>query len=114
MPVSPVSPVPPVSPVVIHDTVTNEIVRTVPIAEEVEVRVMSLEYDAKTRKGVLTVEILRGSFKKANQYIRKNFDDLVRGKSPAEDAAKIPAAKLEIETISINESDRCEVKFKMR
>ena len=111
--ITPVSPVPPVSPVVIHDTVTNEIVRTVPIAEEVEVRVVSLEYDTKTHKGVLTVEILRGSFKKAaNKYIRKNFDDLVRRKSSAEDAMKIPAAaRLEIETISINESDRCEVRF---
>ena len=111
-PVTPVSPVTPVPPLVIRETVTNDVVRNVPVAEEVDVRVVSLEYDAKTHKGVLTVEILRGSFKKANQYIRRNFDDLVRRKSPAKDAAKIPVnAKLEIDAISINESDRCEVKF---
>ena len=91
---------------------TNDVVRNVPVAEEVDVRVISLEYDAKTLKGILTVEILRGSFKKASKYIRRNLDDIVRKMSPAEDAAKIPAdARLEIETISINESDRCEVKF---
>ena len=91
---------------------TNDVVRNVPVAEDVDVRVVSLEYDAKTGKGVLTLEILRGSFKKASKYIRKNFDDLVRRKSPAEDAAKIPAgARLEIKTISINDDDRCEIKF---
>ena len=109
---SPVPPVPPVPPVVIRETVTNEVERPVPVAEEVSVRVVSLEYDAETRKGVLTVEILRGSFRKANKYIRENFDDLIRKKSPAEDVAKIPAdAKLEIESIVINNDDRCEVKF---
>lgn len=114
-PVQPVTPVTPVQPVVIHDTVTNVVERPVPVAEEVRVRVVSLEYDATTHKGVLTVEIASGSFKKASKYIRKNLDDLVRKKSPAEDAAKIPAAaKLEIESISINESDRCEVRFKAR
>ena len=114
-PVPPISPVPPVPPVVIHGTVTNEIVRTMPVAEEVKVRVVSLEYDVKTHKGVLTVEILRGSFKKASKYIRKNLDDLVRRKAPAEDAAKIPSdAKLEIESISINESDCCEVRVKAK
>lgn len=112
-PVTPVSPVTPVPPIVIRETVTNDVVRNVPVAEEVDVRVVSLEYDAKTNKGVLTVEILRGSFKKASQCIRRNFDDLVRKKSLAKDAAKIPAAaKLEIETISINDDDRCEVKFR--
>ena len=111
-PVSPVPPISPVSPVVIRETVTNDVVRNVPVAEDVDVRVVSLEYDAKTGKGVLTLEILRGSFKKASKYIRKNFDDLVRRKSPAEDAAKIPAgARLEIKTISINDDDRCEIKF---
>ena len=99
-------------PVVIRETVTNDVVRNVPVEEETEVRVVSLEYDAKTGTGVLTVEILRGSFKKANKYIRKNFDDLVRKKSPAKDAGKIPAnAKLEIESISIKDNDRCGVKF---
>ena len=111
-PVPSVSPVEPASPIVIRETVTNNVVRNVPVAEEVVVRVISLEYDARTRKGALTVEILRGAFKKANKYIRKNFDDLVRKKSPAEDTAKIPtSARLEIESISISDDDRVEVRF---
>ena len=111
-PVSTVSPVTPVPPVVIRDTVTNDVVRNVPIAEEVKVRVVSLEYDSKASKGGLTVEIVSGSFRNATEYIRKNFDDLIRRKSPAEDAAKIPTgAKLEIETILIKDDDRCEAKF---
>ena len=114
-PVPPVSPVSPVRPVVIYDTVTNIVERPVSVAEEVQVRVASLEYDGTTCKGILTVEIVSGSFKKANKYIRKNFDDLVRKKSPAEDAAKIfTDAKLEIETISITADDLCEVKFKAK
>ena len=111
-PVPPVTPVSPVRPVVVHDTVTNVVERPVPVAEEVKICVVSLEYDASSYKGVLTVEITSGSFNKANQYIRKNFDDLVRKKAPAEDAAKIPAdANLEIELIAINDDDYCEVKF---
>lgn len=114
-PVSPVSPVSPVPPVVIRETATNEIVKPVPVAEEVAVRVIALEYDAKAGTGVLTVEILSGSFKKANKYIRRNFDDLVRKKSTSKDAAKVPAdAKLEVESISVNESDFCEVRFKAK
>ncbi len=110
--VTPGTPVAPVQPVVIHDTVTNVVERPVPVAEEVKVRVASLEYDATTHKGVLTVEVTSGSFKKANEYIRKNFDDLVRKKSSAEDAAKLPAdGKLEIESILINDNDRVEVRF---
>ena len=111
-PVPPVSPVSPVQPVVIHDTVTNVVDRPVPVAEEVQVRVVSLEYDGTTCKGILTVEIVRGSFKKATKYIRKNFEDLARKQAPAESAAKIPTgATLEIESISINDNDLCEVKF---
>ena len=112
-PVTPVTPVEPVRPVVIHDTITNIVERPVPVAEEVKVRIISLEYDASTHKGVLTVEIASGSFKKASKYIRKNLDDLVRKKSPAEDAAKIPpGTKLEIESITIDENDLCKVRFK--
>ena len=83
------------------------------VVEGVVVRVVSLEYDAKTRKGILIVEILRGSSRKAKKFVRRNFDDLVRKQSPAKDAAKIPAdAKLEIESIAINDKDLCEVKFR--
>jgi hypothetical protein len=111
-PVPPVSPVSPVQPVVIHDAVTNVVERPVPVAEEVQVRVVSLEYDGTTCNGILTLEILRGSFKKATKYIRKNIDNIVRKQSQKKDAAKIPVAtRLEIDTISINESDRCEVEF---
>lgn len=114
-PVPPVTPVEPVRPVVIHDTVTNVVERPVPVAEEVKVRVVSLEYDAATHKGVLTVEIASGSFKKANAYIRKNFAKLFSGQSSAKGSAKIPPdVELEIESISINESDRCEVKFAVK
>ena len=114
-PVSPVPPVTPVPPIVIRETVTNDVVRNVPVAEEVNVLVVSLEYDAKTHKGVLTVEIISGSFNKANAYVRKNFAKLVREQSSAKGSAKIPpGAELEIESISINESDRCEVKFAVK
>lgn len=114
-PVTPVTPVFPVRPVVIRDTVTNVVERPVPVAEEVKVRVVSLEYDATTHKGVLTVEITSGSFKKANAYIRKNLANLVRKKSPAAATTMIPLdAEFEIESISINESDRCEVKFQAK
>ena len=113
-PVPPVPPVSPAEPVVIHDTVTNIVVRNVPVAEDVAVRVMSLDYDTETRQGMLVVEIVRGSFKKANKYIRRNFEDLVRRKSPAEDAAKISSdAKLEIESILINDDDLVKVTFKV-
>lgn len=46
------------------------------------------------------------------RFIVKTKDDLVRRQSPAEDSAKIlAAARLEIETISINDDDRREVTF---
>lgn len=110
--ITPVPPVPPVSPVVICDTVTNTVAQKVPVEEELSVRVVLLEYDEEKRHGMLVVEIERGSFKKANKYIRENFDKLVRKQSPAEVVAKIPTdVKLEINTISINENDRCEVGF---
>lgn len=112
-PVPPVAPVTPVQPVVVHETVTNVVERPVPIAEEVKVRVVSLEYDAATHKGVLVVEIVSGSFRKANAYIRANISDLVHRQAEAKDAKKIPSAvELEIKSIAIKENDLCEVKFK--
>lgn len=111
-PVSPVSPVSPVQPVVILDTVTNVVERTVPVEEEVKVRVISLEYDAKTHNGLLTVEIVSGSFKQANKHVRKNFVDLIRKESSAKDAAKIPVdAILEIDAVTINAQGLCEINF---
>ena len=114
-PVTPVTPVTPVRPVVIHDTVTNVVERPVPVAEEVNVRVLSLEYDTATRDGVLTVEVDSGSFKKTNEYIRRNFDTLVQKKTPVDGSSIIPVgAELEIVSISVNESGCCEVKFKAK
>lgn len=111
-PVPPVSPPSPVQPVIIHDTVTNTVIRESPVAEDVSIRVVSFDYNAETNKGTLVVEILRGSFKKANKHIRDNFDELVRSQSHAESAARIPAnATLEIESFSITADDFCEVKF---
>ncbi|MGN0847293.1 MAG: hypothetical protein ACI4RA_07920 [Kiritimatiellia bacterium] len=105
-----VPPVPPVPPIEIHDVVTNEIVRTV--AEQVKVRAISLAYDSETRKGLLTVEIVSGSFTKASRYIRKNFDELVRTQSPAGGTAEVPSdALLEIGSIGINDQDYCEITF---
>ena len=113
--VTPVDPVSPVPPVVIHDTVTNTVVRNVPVSEDVSVRVVSLDYDMATRRGVLVVEIVRGSFKKATKYIRENLTDLVRKHASAKVMAKIPTgATLELESISITDNDLCEVKFMAR
>lgn len=113
--VTPVTPVEPVQPVVIHDTITNVVERPVPVAEEVKVHVVSLDYNASTRQGVLVVEIDQGSFKKANEHVRKNIDDLVRKQASSKFGVKIPTdARLEIESISVNEKDQCEVKFTAR
>ena len=108
-PVPPVPPVPPVTPVVIRNTVTNE------VPEDVNVRVMSLSYDDATQNGVLTIEIASGSFKDANAFVRQNFEELVRKRSIEGSAVKIPeGVKFEIESITITESNRCEIKFKAR
>ena len=113
--VPPVTPVPSVRPVVIHDAVTNVVERPVPVAEGVNVRVISLEYDAAAHVGILTVEIVSGSFIKANAYIRTNIAELVRRQSLAEGAKGIPpTAMFEIESISVNERNLCEVKFKAK
>lgn len=105
-PVPPVPPVEPVRPVVV--TVTNN------VPENLSVRVVSLDYDADMQQGVLMLEIERGSFRDAAKYIRKNFSELLRRKSP-DGAARVPAGvNLEIVSISINEKDLCEVKFKVK
>ena len=105
-PVPPVPPVDPVRPVVV--TVTNN------VPESLAVRVVSSEYDADVQQGVLLLEIERGSFRDAAKYIRKNFFELLCRKSPG-GTAQIPAGtSLEIVSISINEDDLCEVKFKAK
>lgn len=109
-PVPPVPPVPPVTPVA-PGTVTNEVVRAVP--EQVAVHVVSLSYDVEARTGVLTVEIVSGSFRAATAYIRSHFGNLVRRQSDPAESARIPkGARLEMESISVNEKLLCEVAFR--
>lgn len=109
-PVTPVSPVPPVGPVpVITNMVTNTIVRVVP--EEIDVRVAEMEYDPEARRGVLKLEVKKGSFQKAFKHIRSNFNDLLRRDGRAM-AAGVPLdAEWNIDGISVNEEDICEVLF---
>ena len=99
-PVPPVPPVPSVEPVVINT----------PIADDVSVRVISLEYDTKTRTGTLVIEIEKGSFQKATKYVRKNFSELVR-KHYSKDANIPEDAELKIDSVAINDKDLCEVRF---
>ena len=105
-PVPPVPPVEPVRPVVV--TVTNN------APESLSVRVVSSKYDPSLQQGTLLLEIERGSFRDSAKYIRKNFFELLRRKSPG-GTARIPAGtNLEIVSISINEDDLCEVTFKAK
>lgn len=113
-PVPPVTPVPPVSRVsvvtnTVVDTVTNTLVKVVP--EEVEVQVVDLEYDPEAQRGVLKLEVKKGSFQKAFKHIRSNFNDLLRRDGRAM-AAGVPLdAEWNIDGISVNEEDICEVLF---
>ena len=91
--------------------VTNEVFR--PIVEPVRVRVLALEYDEKAETGVLTVEILSGSFKSANKYIRENFEELVK-KQAKKDGVKGSFEKFEIVEFSISDDAQCNVKFKRK
>lgn len=111
-PVVPVPPAPQIEPVPRIEVVTNEVPALVPFEPNVELRVVSLEYDPAVKKGVVTVEIVAGSFKKAVRFLRRNFDGIVRKQSPRESAEKIPAAaKLAIDSIGINEDGLCKVGF---
>lgn len=108
--IPPAPPVPPVKPIIDDDT--NKVV--IAVTEEVSVRVTALEYDSEKRQGVATIEIISGSFKKANKYIRDKFDSLIR-RSGKEDVSKLPTkSKLEIESVSINAEDRLEIRFTVK
>lgn len=106
-----VPPVPAMGPVtpLVGAIVTNEVFRL--IVEPVRVRVVALEYDEKAETGVLIVEILSGSFKSANKYIRENFEDLVR-KQAKKDGLNGSFEKFEIVEFSISDDAQCNVKFK--
>jgi len=114
VPVVPVAPVPPVAPVVAVAPVSLYGAGTDPASasDGVSVKVSSLTYDENEGRGVLTVEVVGGSFTGINRYIRANIGKLARNDAPGDAAPKIPPdARLKIETITINESDFCEVRF---
>ena len=111
-PVSPVLRVPVITNTVVNsvtNTVTNTLVRVIP--EEVEVRVVDLEYDPETGRGVLKVEVLKGAFQKACRYIRAHFAELLQRDGRAA-AAEVPIGTAwDIDGISVNDEDICEVHF---
>lgn len=120
-PVSPVPPVTPVSPVervsvvtntvlnTVTNTVTNTIVKVVP--EEVEVKVVDLEYAPEARRGVLKVKVLKGAFQKTFRYIRGHFAELLQRNGYAA-ATEVPSGTVwNIDGISVNDEDICEVHF---
>ncbi|MBO5905577.1 MAG: hypothetical protein J6Q84_04075, partial [Kiritimatiellae bacterium] len=100
----------PVTPLV-GAVVTNEVFRL--IVEPVRVRVVALEYDEKAETGVLIVEILSGSFKSANKYIRDNFEELVK-KQAKKDGLNVSFEKFEIVEFSISDDARCNVRFERK
>ena len=108
-PVAPVAPVMAVAPVSLYASGTNNST----VEDGVSVKVQSLAYDEDNGRGVLSVEVLGGSFSAVNRYIRKNIGKLARNDAPGDAAPKIPPdAKLKIESIIIDEDDFCEVRFK--
>lgn len=114
--VPPVSPVPPVTPIppvervsVVTNTVTNTLVRAVP--EEVELRVVGLEYDTETRRGVLKVEVLKGAYQKAFLHLRGQFAELLRRDGRAAAVGVPVGAEWNIDGIFVNDVDECEVHF---
>lgn len=106
-----IPPVPPVPPVeTVTNTVTNTAVTSVP--EPLEVRVVALEYDAETQQGILTVEIVRGSFLRACDYIRKHAARLVSRNGHLNSGTPVPAgSRVEIVSIGIDDRDFLEVAF---
>lgn len=107
-PVAPVAPVVAVAPVSLYGVGAN----TASVSDGVSVKVLSLTYDENEGVGALTVEVVGGSFSGVNRYIRANIGKLARNDAPGDVAPKIPPdARLKIETITINESDFCEVRF---
>ena len=108
-PVAPVAPVMAVAPVSLYASGANNST----VADGVSVKVQSLTYDEDNGRGVLSVEVLGGSFSAVNRYIRKNIGKLARNDAPGDAAPKIlPDAKLKIESIAIDEGDVCEVRFR--
>lgn len=115
--IPPVDPVPPVEPVepVAHVT-TNTVVRTRQVPERLSVRVVSLEFDQDTCLGTLVVEIVRGTFRAAARHIREHIgDSVLEASKTLPGSPAIPAEEsFAVESISINEDDLCEVRFRVR
>lgn len=118
VPVAPVMPVAPVAPVVAVAPVSlygNGAANSALGGETVSIKVQSLTFDENNGRGVLTIEVTDGSFSAVNRYIRTNIGKLARNDAPGEAAPKIPPdARLKIKSITIDEDDLCEVKFKAR
>lgn len=115
VPVMPVAPVVPVAPVmaVAPTSLYATGARNVTVLDGVSVKVHSLTYDESAGRGVLSVEVIGGSFSAVNRYIRANIGKLARNDAPGEAAPKIPPdARLKIESITVDEDDVCEVKFR--
>lgn len=112
-PVTPVTPVPPVTPVepvpAVTNTVTNTLVRVVP--EEIDLRVIGLEYDPATGKGTLRIEVASGSFQKAFRHIRLHFAELLLSGGRAAAAGVPLGADWTIDGISVDEDNVCQVAF---
>ena len=115
VPVMPVAPVVPVAPVMAVAPVSLYVSgsNNATVADGVSVKVHSLTYDESAGRGVLSVEVIGGSFSAVNRYIRANIGKLARNDAPGEAAPKIPPdARLKIESITVDEDDVCEVKFR--
>lgn len=70
-----------------------------------------LKYDEIQRRGTLILEIKSGSFKKASKHIREHIADLLK-EAGRKTGVRLPSGVTpEIETISVNAQDQCEVYF---
>jgi hypothetical protein len=111
-PVKPVPPPPPPPPVRLAGTGAS--VQT--DAEPLALRTMGLDWDKKTRRGTLLVEIRSGAFRSAAAHVRTRLGELVR-----DAASRFPPAdplpegvSFAADSISIRDDDLCEVRFSVQ
>lgn len=80
---------------------------------DLQLRLISLSYDAELGTGVLTAKIDSGTLKQVNRYARTQLREMIE-KAPKEVVDKIPADKeLQVETVSLNAKDECEIYFRV-
>ena len=80
---------------------------------DLQLRLISLSYDAGLGTGVLTAKIESGTLKQTNKYVRTQLREMIE-KAPKEVVDKIPADKeLNVETVSLNAHDECEIYFRV-